>query len=323
MKKELITEINRYRQLMSLPDKKILSEGAVGEFLAKIGMASIEKDIQAFMEVEAKKIAQDVIARGESTSYRAGAQGAGKISTESVESVFKQIEKKSTRPLTQSQKLSIEMEIREALAEEVRLTINKEAQGLLKNEPKLLKRISKKNVKLLRQAEEIANLQKQLKGKTPIATWENLKRHFGKHWKKYLATGLAIAIFAYFWPDEEEPPVDPCVPPDVYDPQTGKCIAKGGGDNDGERWKNCPTFPLVKWCQSELIRDVQKCIGVDADSKFGPRTEIKLIEKGYETTITQEVYDEIMRKCKGGGGDTETQNNNDDEGQYADEDSFK
>ena len=63
------------------------------------------------------------------------------------------------------------------------------------------------------------------------------------------------------------------------------------------KWKDCSKFPLFKGCKSDLVGKVQKCIGSTPDNKFGSRTEAKLKEKGYKTTVDQTVYAEIMKKC--------------------------
>jgi hypothetical protein len=76
----------------------------------------------------------------------------------------------------------------------------------------------------------------------------------------------------------------PVPPVPVPPPTPGKC-------------KPCSSFPMNKWCKSDKIKEVQKCIGTTPDGCYGPKTEAKLIEKGYSTTITQDVYDKIIKNC--------------------------
>lgn len=63
----------------------------------------------------------------------------------------------------------------------------------------------------------------------------------------------------------------------------------------------CDTFPINKGCYNKTyITKVQECLGFTGkwiDGKYGSETEKKLKEKGYETTITQEVYDKIVANC--------------------------
>ena len=80
----------------------------------------------------------------------------------------------------------------------------------------------------------------------------------------------------------------------------------GGGGNGGgnsDSYKVCDSFPLTKGCSGSKVSEFQKCIGVTADGKFGPKTEQKLKDKGYSTTVTQEVYDKILKNCGSSNSD--------------------
>ena len=76
------------------------------------------------------------------------------------------------------------------------------------------------------------------------------------------------------------------VPPPPPVPTKGKC-------------KPCSSFPMSKWCKSDKIKDIQNCLGgLSVDGCYGPKTEDKLKEMGYSTTITQAEYDKITKECK-------------------------
>jgi len=83
------------------------------------------------------------------------------------------------------------------------------------------------------------------------------------------------------------------VPPPPPPPPTSKC-------------KPCSSFPMEKWCKSDKIEEIQNCIGAKVDGCYGPETEGKLIDKGYPTTITKDVYDKIIKNC--GGSSTDDDN---------------
>lgn len=194
MKKEILNEINRYRELMSLKEINLINEGAVGDYLSKIGLATIKDDIEAFMKSEAKKLAEEEMKKGTVTSFRAGQQGSKNISNETVESVLKQIESKGGKTLTKSQRLTATQQIRRAMAEEVKNSINQSVKEF---------------------AEQIG------KKSTPSATWQAIKKHFGNNWGKYLAAGTVAAIFAYYWPNEKTPEPQP-EPKPQPEPQKSK-----------------------------------------------------------------------------------------------------
>lgn len=57
-------------------------------------------------------------------------------------------------------------------------------------------------------------------------------------------------------------------------------------------------FPFKKGDMSEKIKEVQVCLGLTADGKFGNATEQILLSLGVGNTITKELYDEIIKVCK-------------------------
>lgn len=63
------------------------------------------------------------------------------------------------------------------------------------------------------------------------------------------------------------------------------------------KYRDCTAFPYEKGCKSIIIGEIQRCLGVTDDNKYGPKTEKALMDAGYNTTITKEVYDQIMAKC--------------------------
>jgi hypothetical protein len=71
----------------------------------------------------------------------------------------------------------------------------------------------------------------------------------------------------------------------------------GGNTGGGTNYTACTDFPYKKGCSSTIVAEVQKCLGLPDDGKFGPKTEAKLNELGYGTEITQDVYNKIKEKC--------------------------
>jgi hypothetical protein len=59
--------------------------------------------------------------------------------------------------------------------------------------------------------------------------------------------------------------------------------------------------------EGEDVKKLQAKLGIEAIGKFGPKTEQGLKDKGYNTTVTQEVYDKILKNC--GSSDNSTNPN--------------
>lgn len=58
-------------------------------------------------------------------------------------------------------------------------------------------------------------------------------------------------------------------------------------------------FPLEYGCTSTKIAEVQKCLGVDDDGKFGPNTMKALVDDKYDTSkgLSKDVYDAVKGNC--------------------------
>jgi hypothetical protein len=88
---------------------------------------------------------------------------------------------------------------------------------------------------------------------------------------------------------------------------TGGTNTGGSGNGTGgSTFKECTDFPYTKGCSSSVVSEVQKCLGIGADGKFGSKTQQALTAGGYGTEITKEVYDKIKEKCGTGGTTTTT-----------------
>ena len=87
--------------------------------------------------------------------------------------------------------------------------------------------------------------------------------------------------------------------------ETNVVPTTGGGSTttDGSSisttsYKDCSTFPMTKGCKSEKISEIQGCLKIKTDGKFGSETLSALQSKGYGDSIEQTEYDTIMKDCK-------------------------
>jgi hypothetical protein len=71
---------------------------------------------------------------------------------------------------------------------------------------------------------------------------------------------------------------------------------------------NLDTTSLTYGCVDQRIAQIQKCLGVTADGKFGPKTLKALKDNSYDTSkgITKEIFNKINAGCKKGEVPTST-----------------
>jgi hypothetical protein len=122
----------------------------------------------------------------------------------------------------------------------------------------------------------------------------------GLNWKSLLKwgtiTGVSIGtLYAiYKMTHDDEPPI---VTTDEVTPSPTPTNG-GGGGGGGSRYTSCSeTFPIAQYCKNEKIREIQGCLGVSTDGKFGPKTGAALAAKGVSgTEITQDSYNKVCNK---------------------------
>jgi len=129
--------------------------------------------------------------------------------------------------------------------------------------------------------------------KTPdIKNWD------WKTIKKWgIRTGVAIAVLYAIYKlthGGETPPEPNPIPPNPNPIPPNPNPSPGPGPS---KYHDCSDFPYTKWCSGGVIPEVQKCLKITSDGKFGPGTEKALISAGYGSEITKEVYDKIKEKC--------------------------
>lgn len=69
------------------------------------------------------------------------------------------------------------------------------------------------------------------------------------------------------------------------------------------KYNPCDKFPMSFGCKSDKIREIQLCLGMESKyqtGNFGPITQAKLTEKGYNgSQITEDDYLKILKTCRG------------------------
>ena len=138
---------------------------------------------------------------------------------------------------------------------------------------------------------------------------KNGKKYVTKRNVAILAITLTLgyAVVANWFKDNDIP-IDPdnTGGDNTGGSNTGGSNTGGSNTGGGTNYTACTDFPYKKNCSSSVVAEVQKCLGLPNDGKFGPKTEAKLKELGYGTEITQDVYNKIKEKCGTSGTTTST-----------------
>jgi hypothetical protein len=153
------------------------------------------------------------------------------------------------------------------------------------------------------------------KGKAPNPNQKSLLKKWKKSWNskkrgpipwKTIARWAGIlgvtAMIVYAWlSDVDEDENHDCPSGKMWDETKGKCVPITPDPVDPDPvtpiYSNCNGFPYRKGCISPIIGEVQKCLGLSVDNKFGPNTVKGLSSNNYGNEITEPIYNEIKKKC--------------------------
>lgn len=136
---------------------------------------------------------------------------------------------------------------------------------------------------------ELRKLWDKLQGKINVGDFERFKglmsdvesrkRFHDKYYNKLKNLGFDLQSY-----DEYERRLSSNVDTDGGGGNSGG--GNSGGGRVSRRYHDCPTGPYTQGCRSEVVRKVQKCIGVKDDSLFGPITQGALESKGFKNGFT-------------------------------------
>jgi len=79
----------------------------------------------------------------------------------------------------------------------------------------------------------------------------------------------------------------------------------GGGNTTRKTYYDCTnvnldTTPLTYGCKDPRIAQIQGCLGVTPDGKFGPATRKSLLDDGFDVKngITKDIFNKVLSMCK-------------------------
>jgi len=324
---KILEESIRFKQIVGY--KTIITESAIAGITddalrsaIKTGVKdAITDTIDDVIKNASKEAAQDLL---NGSFKKIGIGGDGFIKN-NFSKIQKSVEQKLGQTLAPQEKLAIVTELKN-------LKINKQLDALYKAEGQ---KIVQSNISRIRQiakggVDDIAkqglntvdDVAKQ-EGKSLLSKFKNAKTFLGsklddvtknkwirkgllkqkngkwvisKRKALLLAGGLGIAYYTITgWFEKQDPPIK--IDPDDTNNGGGSGTGGSGTGGSGTSFKSCADFPYTKGCSSSVVAEVQKCLGLTNDGKFGSKTESALVSGGYGKEITKEVYDKIKEKC--------------------------
>ena len=146
------------------------------------------------------------------------------------------------------------------------------------------------------------------KQKTLLKKWKkswNSKKRGPIPWKtiaRWAGILGVTAMIVYAWlSDVDDDENHECPAGKMWDDTKQRCVpitpTPEPEPEPNPIYSECNNFPYKKGCISPVIAEVQKCLGITNDGKFGPNTEKVLMNNGYGYEISEDDYKKIKSKC--------------------------
>ena len=306
--KLIIEEQNRIRQIMYGND--VISEAAITKILGSLTDDVLRKTIQNSIKKNidelvnkavtkqatqfAKNSVDDIIKNGAKNYIsRASVKGGGlnKLYDDVAKAAFN----KPFKQLTPIDKMAVRTQTSNAIK-------NLDDDALRQSAQIARKRLVKINKSNKFGITSLQDSKLRMWWDTLKSKGLNFNRAIAWKWAKRL--GIAVGL-VLLWANMNKEDDDPtkCGEGEYYDEKTKKCKKyvpvpdPVNPDPVNPIYSNCNGFPYRKGCISPIIGEVQKCLGLIDDNKFGPITEKGLSLNNYGNEITETIYNEIKQKC--------------------------
>jgi len=129
-----------------------------------------------------------------------------------------------------------------------------------------------------------------------ITTWQGFKDSL-KKWGlvTVLSAAALYALWNYFYGDKPVPEdaekIEGVPPPVVKPPVVKPPVVKPPVQS---RYRTNCKGTYTKWCKSPVVAEVQRCLGLVPDGKFGPKTDAALKAKEFDIGFTD---NDVKRIC--------------------------
>ena len=299
MSNNLLTEVSRISEIIYGSSQSLINEGAIAKVFKDIAEEEIKKIITAEIKKAIKAGAKDASAAAKesiesSVLKKTGLQvltgpqksalktEAAIIAKEEAEAAAKKTAQTATKTAQTGAKTAGTVVSRGSsqnvnkVVQNLTITLGNDVKAAIKGPVSKVAKTSKGGTKTLKTVKEVTEAEaKALDNAVSKGAKEELEQGVKQNWSwakaSKWAAGIGIGLgtlwlLYYFMssdnvpvPDDipVEPPVDPVVNPRKY--------------------RDCENEPVQTYgCTSTLIRQVQDCLGVVIDGKWGPKTNIAI-----------------------------------------------
>ena len=321
MNKEILTEIKRISQLMSINE-------AATDFIKGItkseALKLIRGEIIAALKQDLKTNGREGIEDFLKEFNRATSQGVDYSSNQFYQDIYGKFAQQVRRELNSADKILIRTEMAKIMKEEgenilrqkslaskiasnVRTGVENVKTGV-KNITTKIKKLANGSTKELKptvaKTSQVESLMLKIGGKEEQELIEGVSKK-GWNWgrAKNWAAGLGVSAIVLWWFFHDKDKVT--APSDI--PENNSNLGGSGtSGTSGSKYTKCSEqLPIEQYCKNETIRKVQACLAMPAKyqtGNFGPITQGYLERKGQNgTTITTET---IIAVCGTNNGIT-------------------
>ena len=330
MNKEILTEIKRISQLMSI------NEAAGGEFFTGAvkseALKLIRSEVIAAIKNNIAKNGRPAFEEFFNKVNRATSQGIDFSSTQLYKDIYEKLASQFGKKLTPADKILVRTEIAKIMKEDFEKIMKEEGENILKqkslygkissnvktgveNVKTGVKNITTKIKKLVNggtkelkptvaKTSQVESQMLKIGAKEEQELIEGVTKK-GWNWArvKKWAAGLGVGAIVLWWFFHDNDKVT--APSDI--PENNSNLGGSGtSGTSGSKYTKCSEeLPIKQYCKNETIRKVQACLAMPANyqtGNFGPITQGYLEGKGQNgTTITTET---IIAVCGTNNGIT-------------------
>jgi hypothetical protein len=306
----LIEELTRISEIMFQLNESIGSE--LRQFVNNELKKIVQKEVTTAIRTAIAKDGAEVV----KTEIANGTRDLSKAAGVAFDNAYKAAETSLGRELKQSEKLSLQAEIKKVIQQEQKTIASRETKSFagkivsdvktgVKNITTKIKKLVNGGTKELKptvaKTSQVESQMAKIGAKEEQELFVGVTKK-GWNWARTLkwAAGFGVGAIALWWffHDNDEDPA----PSDI--PENNSNL--GGSGTSGSKYTKCSEeLPIKQFCKNETIRKVQACLAMPANyqtGNFGPITQGYLEGKGQNgTTITTET---IIAVCGTNNGIT-------------------